>query len=43
VCEKTKPTIKFITKMQRDFKQRGCEGMTMELKEEGSGACCGAF
>ncbi len=40
---KSKNNHKISNKNANRFQARGCEGMTMELKGEGSGACCGAF
>jgi hypothetical protein len=34
---------KISNKSAKRFWARGCEDMIMELKEEGCGACCGAF
>jgi hypothetical protein len=39
----SKNNHKISNKNAKRFQARGCEGMIMELKEEGSGACCGDF
>jgi hypothetical protein len=44
VCVKeSKNNHKFFNKSAKRLWAKGFEGMTMELKEEGIGACCGAF